>query len=515
MQNAPEPLTLETFRAAPRPHSRDVLALAAVVAVLGLTAVLYAFAWQNPLSASAMPGVTAGLIAAALVLARQGRKAWLRGQATASRLAHLLHHDPGTQLLNLSGLSARLAMHREAGLRDGAWQGFGGLLTICLTRLTVIRDEVGEEHSDAAFNQAVERLRGAFGAGCEIALQNEDTLVVWARSLSLQQFILMSDSLRRLLEHPLETAAGPISLQPAIGTFIADVDLHDPREAVRRARLALSAAKLNASQVAFYEPSLDHSGRLRMELEADLRRALAERQVRMVYQPQINERGQLVGVEALIRWRHPTRGDIPPSLFVPMAESSGLGETLGEFALDTAMKDAKRWTDITVAVNVSPVQLRSDTFLSVVDRLLKTHSVPASRFELEITEGILLERHPTVLANLEGLRRRGFLIALDDFGTGYSGLSYLNHFEVDKIKVDQSFVRNLGERDEASAIIRAIVGLSDALGMHVLAEGVESGRQLTMLRNEGCKLAQGYYVGKPAPAATIDSLASGDFRNAA
>jgi len=494
---------------------RDLLAITGLVTVVSLVSVLFSFAWQNPLSAPSMPAISAGLLAASVLLARQGRKAWSRAQATSARLAYVLHHDPNTQLLNLGGLSRNLLSHREAGLKSGSWNGYGALLAITLTRLGALRDELGEGYSEEAFRGLISRLKQVFGDHDRIALLSEDTVVVWTQDLDMKRFILMGDQLRRLLDHPVQTPAGAITLLPAIGVAFADADLIDPREAIRRARLALSAAKLAPSQAAIFEPALDQSGKLRVELEAEMRQALQDRTLWMAYQPQINDKGELVGVEALMRWRHPKRGDIPPSVFIPLAENCGLGEALGEFALDTAMADSRRWRGIKVAVNVSPVQLRSKAFLAVVERLLKRHGVRAQDFEVEITEGVLLERDAVVLGNLEGLKSLGFQIALDDFGTGYSSLGYLSQFAVDKIKIDQSFVAHLGDRPDASAVIKAIVDLSDALGLNVLAEGVETGGQLRILRDEGCKLAQGYFVGKPAPASTIDVLAQDLGRRAA
>jgi EAL domain-containing protein (putative c-di-GMP-specific phosphodiesterase class I) len=484
----------------------DVLSLAALVTIVSLVSLLFSFAWQNPLSSAAMPAISAGLLVGVILLIRQGRKVWLRHGALRAQLSYLLHHDIGTQLLNPGGLNRKLLAYREDALQAGTWRGYGAVLAICLTRLGKLREDVGDVYADEAFDGLVSRLKQVFGDQDQMALFSDDSVFVWTTDLDLKRFILMGDQLRGLLDHPLATPAGTTSLLPAVGVFFSDEDCSDPAEALRRARLALTAAKLAPSQVALFDPALDQAGKTSVELELELRSAIKQRSLRLAYQPQINEQEELVGVEALMRWHHPVRGDIPPSLFVPLAESCGLGEALGEIALDIAMQDSKLWPGIKVAVNVSPVQLRSKAFLPVVERLLKSHGVKAQHFELEITEGILLEQDPTVAGNLARLKSLGFQIALDDFGTGYSSLGYLSQFAVDKIKIDRCFVTNLGERPDASAIIKAIVDLSCALGLSVLAEGIETGEQLRLLRKEGCNLAQGYYLGRPTSAAVISSL---------
>jgi EAL domain-containing protein (putative c-di-GMP-specific phosphodiesterase class I) len=484
----------------------DVLSLAALVTIVSLVSLLFSFAWQNPLSSAAMPAISAGLLVGVILLIRQGRKVWLRHGALRAQLSYLLHHDIGTQLLNPGGLNRKLLAYREDALQAGTWRGYGAVLAICLTRLGKLREDVGDVYADEAFDGLVSRLKQVFGDQDQMALFSDDSVFVWTTDLDLKRFILMGDQLRGLLDHPLATPAGTTSLLPAVGVFFSDEDCSDPAEALRRARLALTAAKLAPSQVALFDPALDQAGKTSVELELELRSAIKQRSLRLAYQPQINEQEELVGVEALMRWHHPVRGDIPPSLFVPLAESCGLGEALGEIALDIAMQDSKLWPGIKVAVNVSPVQLRSKAFLPVVERLLKSHGVKAQHFELEITEGILLEQDPTVVGNLARLKSLGFQIALDDFGTGYSSLGYLSQFAVDKIKIDRCFVTNLGERPDASAIIKAIVDLSGALGLSVLAEGIETGEQLRLLRKEGCNLAQGYYLGRPTSAAVISSL---------
>jgi EAL domain-containing protein (putative c-di-GMP-specific phosphodiesterase class I) len=293
--------------------------------------------------------------------------------------------------------------------------------------------------------------------------------------------------------------------------------LGSPRDAIRQARLANAAAGSAGSPVAFFDSSLDHAQRLQLDLEVELRQALQAGELRMVYQPQIDETGATIGVEALMRWPHPTRGHISPSVFVPMAEAAGLGEALGRYAMEQAFIDSRMWPDLKIAINVSPIQLRSPTFLTTVNALLAQHGVKPGGFEFEITEGILLQADPVVLDNLEQLRRMGFQIALDDFGTGYSGLSYLSRFPIDKIKIDRAFVTPLGERSDAASIIRAISDMSNAIGVKVLAEGVETRPQLDILRAEGCNQAQGNLIGRPMLPDQISDLINApasDDRNA-
>jgi EAL domain-containing protein (putative c-di-GMP-specific phosphodiesterase class I) len=251
---------------------------------------------------------------------------------------------------------------------------------------------------------------------------------------------------------------------------------------------------------------MDEAMRRRQSLQADLRQALQTDDIWLAYQPQVNGVGHVVGVEALVRWTHAQRGEIAPSIFVPLAEESGLIEPLGMRVFRRACEDSARFGDLIIAVNISAAQLRLTTLLSQMQEVVQDTCVDPTRIDLEITEGLLLGDDGQTHACLKRLRAMGFRIALDDFGTGYSSLSYLRRYPIDKIKIDRSFITNLGIDDCADAVVDAIVRLAAALNLSVIAEGVETEGQRLRLAALGCTNVQGYLFGRPMPSASIEEM---------
>jgi EAL domain-containing protein (putative c-di-GMP-specific phosphodiesterase class I) len=283
----------------------------------------------------------------------------------------------------------------------------------------------------------------------------------------------------------------------------------DIAAAMKNADLALYQAKANGrGAFCYFDPSMNDSLQARRALELDLRLALSLDQFELFYQPLVGiASGQVSGFEALLRWRHPTRGLIPPLEFIPICEETGMIHKIGAWVIDRACRDAKQWPgDLNVAVNLSAVQFKNADLVNVVSSALAASGLPAQRLELEITESVLLVDSEATLAILHKLRALDLRISMDDFGTGYSSLSYLQSFPFDKIKIDQSFVRNLTGTGESVAIIRAVTGLSRSLGIATVAEGVETHEQLKLLRGEACTEVQGYLFGRPCPVADIPQL---------
>jgi EAL domain-containing protein (putative c-di-GMP-specific phosphodiesterase class I) len=245
----------------------------------------------------------------------------------------------------------------------------------------------------------------------------------------------------------------------------------------------------------------------RQALRRDLKQAVAERAFDVEYQAIVTANGyRIVGVEALLRWHHPERGTIPPADFIPLAEQSGLMDDLGDFVLRRALDDAKRWPQLYVAVNLSPVQLRDHHRVERIADLIRSSGIAPQRVVLEITEGVLIDEPDRIKMHLEELRLLGVRIALDDFGSGYSSLTYLRQFPIDKLKIDRGFVAPLGESGNAGVIIQAIVALGRALDLSVLVEGVETDEQRVLLRLAGCDEMQGFLFAKPLPAVQIDRM---------
>ncbi len=279
-------------------------------------------------------------------------------------------------------------------------------------------------------------------------------------------------------------------------------------ELTRRAGLARgAAAKKGPGAIVAFEHSIDTASADQKFIQRELPRALSANELELYYQPIVSAQGaRIVGVEALLRWTHAVRGPIGPAIFIPVAEQMGLMELLGAFVLRRALSDAKRWPNLYVAVNLSPLQVRHRGIVDEVRSALAESGVPASRLMLEITEGVLIDNPEEMLRRIEDLHRLGVRIALDDFGSGYSNLGYLQRFPLDKLKIDRSFVAALGRSSNGGVIIQAIVALGRALGLSVLVEGVETDEQRVLLRLAGCDEMQGFLFAKPAPAKAIDRL---------
>jgi EAL domain-containing protein (putative c-di-GMP-specific phosphodiesterase class I) len=294
---------------------------------------------------------------------------------------------------------------------------------------------------------------------------------------------------------------------------VIDRRARDAGDILRYADMALYRAKNEGrNRACIYDAAMDADLSQRKLLESDLLHATRNDGLSAAYQPIVNASGDnMVGVEALARWTHPNAGVIPPSVFIPIAENSGLIVELGEWMLRRACLDGRNWPDLTVAVNVSPLQFRRSDFVDVVERILKETDFDASRLELELTESTLLGNLETAELSMLRLKAIGVRFALDDFGTGYSSLLYLRRFPFDKLKIDSSFVRSIETAPDAAAIVHAVVSLGRGLGMRVTAEGVENAEQHLFLRAAGVHSMQGYRFGRPGPAADISArIASPD-----
>jgi predicted signal transduction protein with EAL and GGDEF domain len=311
------------------------------------------------------------------------------------------------------------------------------------------------------------------------------------------------------IAQPYEIDGHHVVIGTSIGISVAPNDGTDPDELLKNADMALYRAKAEGrGTYRFFEPAMDASMQARRLLELDLRSALARNEFELFYQPLVDLRTTEVnGFEALLRWNHPQRGTVSPGAFIPLAEEIGVITPIGAWVLKQACVEAASWpSHLTVAVNLSPVQFKGRALVLDVIAALGASGLAASRLELEITEAVLLQDTDATLATLAQLKDLGVRIAMDDFGTGYSSLSYLRKFPFDKIKIDQSFIRDLSSRPESMAIVRAVAGLGSTLGIATTAEGVETPEQLEAVKAEGCTQVQGYLLGKPLPASAIPGL---------
>ncbi len=319
-----------------------------------------------------------------------------------------------------------------------------------------------------------------------------------------------AERLIHLLSRPYLVHGVVVTVGASAGIAYTPEDGEDAEALVHCADMALYAAKADGRGVVRpFRPEMARRAAARHALEQDLRAAIARGQLELFYQPQANlATRSLVGFEALLRWRHPERGLVPPADFIPLAEETRLIMPIGEWALRTACQDAQDWPEpLPVAVNVSPVQLAEpERLCRAVEAALSAARLDPARLELEITESALVRDPNAALGTLRALRGMGVSIAMDDFGTGYSSLSQLRSFPFDKLKIDRSFVRDLGGSAEAVAVVRAIAALGTSLGMRTTAEGVETGEQADRVLAEGCTDMQGYLLSRPVPAGSIAAL---------
>jgi len=425
-------------------------------------------------------------------------------RAAEQRLAHMARHD------QLTGLPNRLfyAEHMRALLAARRKAAGIALLCIDLDRFKVVNDTLGHPAGDALLCEAGERLRSCIGPGDAVVRLGGDEFAIVQVSPTLPQAATqLAERVVSALALPFQLAGQAVSIGGSVGIAIGGEAMATPEALLKCADLALYRAKAEGRGVwRFFEAEMDLRMQARRELERDLREAVALEQFDVFYQPLMRGSDGVSGFEALVRWRHPARGLVSPAEFIPLAEEIGLIPLIGRWVLQRACADAARWpAQLKVAVNLSPSQFRGD-LVAEVEAALASSLLPPKLLELEITESIMLADEDQVLGTLHRLRALGVRIAMDDFGTGYSSLGYLRRFPFDKIKIDQSFVRNMTDRQDCLAIVRAVIGLGRSLGMSVNAEGVETRAQMDALIGEGCAELQGYYFSKPKPGAEVPEM---------
>ncbi|MDE2436616.1 MAG: EAL domain-containing protein [Sphingomonadales bacterium] len=440
----------------------------------------------------------------AWIVVRSGAAIFSELLASEARSRHLAFHDPLTRLPNRAMLFARLQPQLAAIDASGPSLA---VLAIDLDRFKDVNDSLGHPAGDAVIQGVANRLRTLCGTNALIARLGGDEFVVLQRDVGRAAVAALAESIVSAVRRPIESEYGRLEVGCSIGVAIIEHAGVDPSEALRWADLALYRSKEGGrARVTFFEPEMDAALRNRRSLETDLRDALHEGALHMVYQPQVDRGGAVVAVEALVRWIHAERGSVAPGIFVPLAEECGLILTLGEYVLRRVFRETGHWSAVRIAINVSAVQLRSPGFAALVMRLVAEAGVDPSRYEIELTETALLGDDPVTASNVEALKHMGFSIALDDFGTGYSSLSVLQRFSVDKIKIDRSFVAALGGADESEALVDAMVKLARALKLDVIAEGVETERQKERLVSCGCREFQGHLVGMPMVVRELATL---------
>jgi diguanylate cyclase (GGDEF)-like protein/PAS domain S-box-containing protein len=419
-----------------------------------------------------------------------------------ARVAHMARHDSLTDLPNRTLFREKMG----EGLNQVAIAG-GAMAVLCfdLDNFKTVNDRLGHAAGDRLLRWVAAQLKENVGEHDTVARLGGDEFAVLQRGPQPQSAERLARRLVEIIGHPPPLEHQSMHVGVSVGIAIAPDHGLDADELMKCADLALYQAKAKGrGAYQLFEPEMEKEARSRHALEHDLRGALEAREFHLAFQPQVRlDTTELTGFEALLRWKHPSRGLVSPAEFIPIAEENGLIVPIGEWVLRTACATAATWPDLTVAVNLSPVQFRSRGLVTMVTSALAEAGLPPHRLELELTETALLDDSESTIEILHQLRALGVRVSLDDFGVGYSSLSYLRRFPFDRIKIDRSFVGTISESPESVAIVRTIASLGSVLGVETTAEGVETIEQLDFVRECGCTAVQGYYFGKPSPAAEV------------
>ncbi len=420
-----------------------------------------------------------------------------------ARIRHMAHHDALTQLPN----RVLFREHMDAALQASRRSGDAvAVLLLDLDLFKDVNDTLGHPAGDAMLRMVGERLRNCVARDDLVARLGGDEFAVLQLGVTdRSQSAALAERIVRVLEAPYDLEGQRVAITASIGIGFAPEDGTDPDQIMKCADMALYRAKAQGrARHVFFEPDMESDVQERLQLGLELREALVRRDFEVFYQPIVCLRnGTPIGFEALLRWRHCTRGMVMPGRFIPLAEEMGLIGALGELTLTQACRDCAAWNnDLRVSVNLSPRQFTA-SLVQVVERALHAAGLSPARLELEITESLLLQDNDANLATLHQLRALGIRIALDDFGTGYSSLSYLRRFPFDKIKVDRSFVQGMADDPDALAIVQSVADLAPKLGMRTTAEGIETARELEHVRRAGCTEGQGYFFGRPMRMADV------------
>jgi len=427
-----------------------------------------------------------------------------RRQAEA-KIMHMARHDALTDLPNRVLFREKMeqALARGENL---------AILFLDLDRFKTVNDSLGHPVGDALLCAVTKRLQKAVRGSDMVARLGGDEFAIVQMGAEPSQASELAGRVIDAISEPFDISGNQVVIGVSVGIAVAPADGEQPDQLLRNADMALYRAKSEGRGTHhFFQPEMDAQMQARHALELDLRKALLAGEFEMYYQPIVElSSGKVTSFEALIRWNHPTRGLVAPNDFIPVAEEIGLIVPLGDWVLRQACRDAAAWPGrLSVAVNLSAAQFRNPTLALSVVSALGGSGLAASRLELEITETVLLQDDRSVVETLHQIRELGVRISMDDFGTGYSSLSYLRSFPFDKIKIDRSFIRELGNTDDCIAIIRAVARLGSNLGMTTVAEGIETQEQLDLVRAEGCTHAQGYLFSPPRPVSEVPKLLQG------
>ncbi|MES2499053.1 MAG: EAL domain-containing protein [Pseudomonadota bacterium] len=437
-------------------------------------------------------------------------------KAAARKIEHLAFFDPLTQLPNRRLLLDRLSHALMVSQRS---ELIGALLYLDLDHFKIVNDSRGHAIGDILLKQVADRLIACVRADDTVARLGGDEYVIMLESLSKEpleaatQTELIAQKIQRALNEPYQLASHQSSITTSIGLVLFDSQNQAPDELLKQADIAMYHAKKSGRNAFhFFDPDMQNTINLRVLLEEELNQALAMQQFKLHYQVQVDGLGNAIGAEALIRWQHPTRGSISPFEFITLAEETGLILPIGEWVLNEACRQIKRWGNheatkhLSISINVSTKQFHQTDFVEQVKAAVTSHKIPAGLLKLELTESMLIDNIENIIGAMNSLKAVGVRFELDDFGTGYSSLQYLKRLPLHQLKIDQSFVREITTDKSDKAIVKTIIKMAQGLGLAVIAEGVETQEQLQQLQKIGCAYFQGYLFGKPLPIEDIEQL---------
>jgi diguanylate cyclase (GGDEF)-like protein len=444
------------------------------------------------------------------------RRSEVKSKSDEDQIAYLALYDRLTGLPNRQLLTDRLNQALVASARSGKK---GALLFIDLDNFKTVIDTRGYDMADLILKQAAQRLELCVRKCDSVSRIDGDEFIVLLENLSTKpleaaaQTEIIGEKILTTLSQPYRIDAYEHHGSASIGVTLFNGNQLGTDELLKQADIAMyQAKKAGRNTLRFFDPQMQASITARVSLEGELRKALELQQFHLYYQIQVDSSHHPLGAEALIRWIHPLRGVVPPDQFIPLAEETGLILPIGQWVLETACAQLKVWQqdvltrDLVLAVNVSARQFRQANFVAQVKVIVQQHGINPKLLKLELTEGMLLENIEETIATMNALKEIGIGFSLDDFGTGYSSLQYLKRLPLDQLKIDQSFVRDIATDSDDKAIVLTIVTMAQSLGIHVIAEGVETNQQQQLLLDRGCFYYQGYLFGKPVPIEQFETL---------
>jgi diguanylate cyclase (GGDEF)-like protein len=421
------------------------------------------------------------------------------------QIRRLAYHDPLTGLANRAHFNGRLKELLHGPMAENRMIA---VLFLDLDRFKLVNDTLGHTVGDLLLKAVAERIQGTVRNKDLVArLGGDEFTIILEEITSAEVVAKVAAKICRTLSTPFVFSGQEIYVAASIGISLYPTDGQDCQTIIKHADTAMYRAKDQGGGYVFYREGMEEAASQMLVLQTEIRQALERDEMLLYYQPQADlSTGKIVGAEALIRWNHPERGLISPGVFIPCAEETGLIINIGEWVMQEACRQIREWQDLgypvpRISINLSPRHLEAHDIVAQMERLLEKTGITPEHLELEITESAIMKRAEETISVLHEFKKMNFSLAIDDFGIGYSSLSYLKRFPIDRLKIDQSFVRDITTDPEDAAIIKAIIALARSLQLEVVAEGVEAQDQQTFLYDQGCDIIQGYHLGRPVPPA--------------